>query len=430
MKFKSIVFLFGIALVVIGCSSTRLTLRELDPQLPEPAPVVREYATFWDAMENADLSFVKENTLDHDQTVFATALAHIMAGRMDSAIPLLDGLLESTEDSLVREHSGKILASILFTQSRWKELLDMPADPDDSEPDSGKVLVEAFHTGPVEEVVFPAQPVTLPIALSKTGSPIVEVVVNGHKKKFWLDTGAGLSVVASDVAESCGISPVGRGPIEVGTATTKKIEGGPAIIAELNIGGIIFRNHPALILNEDDLELKLLGFIRILKIDGIIGWNAIQNIAMEIDYRNKSLTMRQSVETSDTDRNFFWLGYPIIRLWTEDGTGLNFGMDTGARRSSIQDNIFGKVGGGNRNKKIMIGSAGGMERTDVKILDHLSLVFNRLLLKFEKIATQPADPGVFIKLDGVLGSDIAQNGTLMLDFRAGKARLESVVSSQ
>ncbi len=35
------------------------------------------------------------------------------------------------------------------------------------------------------------------------------------------------------------------------------------------------------------MEFKLFGLLRLLKIDGIIGWQAIQNMKIEIDYKNK-----------------------------------------------------------------------------------------------------------------------------------------------
>lgn len=414
-------FVILIALTLYGCSSTKVKVWAMEDANPIIAPKQISFPTYWEAMQNLDFAYNGEK---EEQRTFAEALGHIMAGDIEKAELTMERLSRSSPDSLIRRHARSVFVSLLFSESKWGELLKISSDTVSVGEGNDHVLLTAFSTIPKEEFHFPSEPSTLPIELSSTGSPIVEVELNGQKKRFWLDTGAGLSVVASDIAEACGVSPLGTESIDVGTATTKRVDGFPASIHELKIGGIRIANHPALILKKEDLEFGLFGFITLMKIDGIIGWNLIRHVAMEIDYGKNVLTLKRPVKVPIGNRNFFWLGYPIVRLQSGEGTVMHFGLDTGARTSSIRRNIFTKVTGDTSGRKTTtIGSAGGMEEAEVQVLTRLELILHNARLSFQNISTRPSDPATFVRLDGVLGSDIAKNARFLLDFSNGSVRL-------
>lgn len=142
---------------------------------------------------------------------------------------------------------------------------------------------------------------------------------------------------------------------------------------------------------------------------------------IEIDYIEKFVTIRKPVNKDKQDPNFFWLGYPIVTLMDHRGVRLNFGLDTGARKTSITDNILEKVDVNNVIiKKKTIGSAGGFERIESKIIPYLRLVLSGYELSFRDIGTNPVNPGRFIKLDGILGSDIFNKGRIKIDILNGR----------
>jgi hypothetical protein len=158
-----------------------------------------------------------------------------------------------------------------------------------------------------------------------------------------------------------------------------------------------------------------------MKIEGIIGWNAIQNLFLEIDYQNKVTTVQKAVKYEVPNRNFFLVGgYPIVQLRSEDGIPLNFGLDTGARESWITENLLKKLNISETRKTTKtIGSAGGSEKVESKVVPDLNLILNDYQLTFKSIGTRPANLDEFVELDGVLGGDVFENGRIRIDFVNG-----------
>jgi hypothetical protein len=413
-----------LAALASGCSSTQVSIEPLAASTADPVDRHPEYISFWEAMENLDFT---EPALAHDgggEVRCAEAFQCIVSGELDSARAILRTLAGTAEDSVVRRHARNVLAELLFDASRWGEIAQIPADPVTGERADGGPVAAAFLPGPDEAYEFPQQPVTLPLFTSSSGSPIVEVVVNGKTKKFWLDTGAGLSVVSSDVADECHVVPLESGRAEAGTATSKRVPVLPARIDELRIGEITVRNHPAVIIAREDLEFKLLGIFTMMKIDGIIGWNALRNMAVDLNFKMKTATFRRPMAIRTAGRNLFWLGYPIVRLRTADGVPLNFGLDTGAKTSSIRRTIFRKIPAGEVSASSQtVGSAGGTESEDVEVLPSLALDLTGYRLSFRNIATRASAPTDFVRLDGVLGSDIVKDGRLVFDYHNGVLQL-------
>jgi predicted aspartyl protease len=425
MKKRFLVLQILLLILIQSCvTASKLTINTIDEKTLIVSPKTIEYDTFWEAMENIDFSYLKKHQINSDQQNFTKALKLAFDGHFEDAGNRFRKLYLSSDDTLTRKHSKQVLGNLLFFQSKWEELLELQTDADDTT-HSAIRLVEVFNQSPEESYSFPAQPVIIPMKLSLSGCPVIEVEINGYKKKFWIDTGAGLSVVASDIAKGCNISPADTGKIKAGTGTSKKVDAKPAMIENLRVGEISIKNHPVIVIDKKDLEFKLFGLFRIMKIDGIIGWNAIQNLDIEIDYYNKVVTIIKPVKFDNSNRNFFWLGYPVVALQNQDGIKLHFGLDTGARKTSLTDNILNKISVKNVHiKKKTIGSAGGLEKIESKIIPDLTLILSGYALHFRDIGTDPKIYGVFIRLDGTLGSNIAKNGQIRIDYLNGRFELK------
>jgi hypothetical protein len=375
---------------------------------------------YWQALENLDFGLMQNSALPTDFRKFAEALAAVTRGEMDEAENAFRDLLASSEDVRLRSQAQDILHSLWLFQSRWKNILEAGTEKPEDKGDGNRNLIMAFDRAGQETYRFPDAACVMPCDWSSTGSPIVDVMVNGRKKKFWIDTGAGLSVIASDVAQECRVMPLGDGQGEAGTATSKRISVQPAVVQELKIGGIVIANHPVIIIDKKDLELKVLGIFRVMKIEGLIGWNAIQNLDLEIDYQKNTTTIRQPRKANDAERNFFWLGYPVVSLTDQSGVKLHFGLDTGSRRTSISENLLAKVQVDNiKMKKKTIGSAGGFERIVSAVIPNLTLKVGKNTVKLQEVGTAPQKGAVFIKLDGTLGCDAWRRGRIRIDWTNG-----------
>lgn len=420
-----VMVIFLLFLMQSCVSASKLTIKPVDEKTLVISPKAIEYRTFWEAMENIEFDYLKDHQLDDDHRNFTEALKSVVDGNIEDAENKLRKLYISSDDSMIKKHSKEILGNLLLFQSKWKALLELSKDADDTTYNS-IILIEAFSKSPKESYSFSTRPTIIPMGLSLSGCPVIEVEIDGNKMRFWIDTGAGLNVIASDIAKKCNIFPIGTGKIRAGTGTSKRIDAQSAIIEDLRIGEMSIKNHPVIIIDKKNLEFKLFGLFRIMKINGIIGWNAIQNMDIEIDYNNKVFTIRKPIKMDKQNPNFFWIGYPIVTLTNQEGTKFNFGLDTGANKTSITDNILKKISVNNVHiKKKTIGSVGGLEKIESKIIPELTLVLNGYGLHFNDIGTQPGRSAVFIKLDGILGSDVFKNGRVKIDCLNGMFEIEN-----
>jgi hypothetical protein len=198
----------------------------------------------------------------------------------------------------------------------------------------------------------------------------------------------------------------------------------PAVIRDIHIGDLRIENHPVMILDKKDLEVKLFKVIRILKIDGLIGWNAIRNLDMTLDYKNLTVTIRLPRKRPADRRNFHFVIQPIVSSSDPLGRPLYFFLDTGAARTSLYEPALLKVDTTRaKSDRALIGGAGGTQRYKTTEIPDFAFMLGSQRLDLKKIRAY--DDGVkgFFFFDGVLGSDIAKNGILILDFQNGRCDL-------
>lgn len=420
--FAKVLFVSITILMAHGCSSSSTQVQVINNHAGAPGISHPSYEDVWGALMalQTNKDSLQRFAPGIEIERFSKGLEYVKHSENRQAEIIFKALSNTAFNPLVRKQSGKIYANLLFNAGKYQELSRLresaPAT-DSSEVDNG-VLINAFRQTAGEKYQFPAQAVTMPLSVSKTGSPIIPVVVNGKKFNFWIDTGAGLSVLSSEVAEICGVQPIGKEKTNAVTATNKRVTIRPAVIDSLNIGGLRIDNHPAIIIDKSDLEFKLLGLFTMVKIDGIIGWNAIRNMCLEIDFANHKVSISKPRRRNSLRSNLFWLGYPIVELIAENGVPLYFGLDTGARKSAVTQNIFTKIKAQpGAAKKETVGSAGGFEELERKTLANLTLHLGKYLLQFRDIKTLPAKGAVFIKSDGVIGSDVFNGGRLIIDYQ-------------
>ncbi|MBD3285466.1 hypothetical protein GF359_03450 [candidate division WOR-3 bacterium] len=377
---------------------------------------------YWSAMKNLDFNeaeaFIKGKEYELDYKKFLWGMQLTVAGDIELASRIMNELAFGSRDSAVAENALTVLGELWFVQNRWSAFNASDTYNREYEDDAFN-LVDAFAGAPEEEYVYPETVVRLPIRLSVTGCPIINVKINGKKRRLWLDTGASMTALSSDFAEELGIDALGSATASAQTGTSKKIDVKPALIDSMEIEKIKIRNHPAVILKAEDLEFKQAG-ITFLRIDGIIGYNALKNLDIEIDYRHKRIRLREPNLKADVERNLFWLGVPIVRLQTEDGTPLMFFFDTGASKTNLFEKISTRIDLGEvREKKALIGSAGGMERIKTRKVSELTLMLNGKQMDIVNLIMVLAPIEPFVNLHGILGADVFAGKILHIDHLNG-----------
>ncbi|HEX6576226.1 MAG TPA: retropepsin-like aspartic protease, partial [Gemmatimonadaceae bacterium] len=207
------------------------------------ANITSRSRNFWEAMSSLDTGYVYRQQATNEQRDFAKALALVMLGKHDDAALAFDALRASTTDSTVAVASRVLMTAMLQHEDNWKLLaeLDSMARRGGKADSADKAGVEtwatAFRQVPARQMTFPAQPIALPLSLSSSGVPMIEVTINGKRHNFWLDTGSSMSIVSSDVAAELGMKPLTRDTLEVAT-TTGRVQAQPAAIDRIQFGAI------------------------------------------------------------------------------------------------------------------------------------------------------------------------------------------------
>jgi predicted aspartyl protease len=415
--------------MVSGCASSKLTIRPED-NTPVSAEV-RRYSTFWDAVDNADLEAAQRDATAEQKT-FAAAMQLALDGKADEAAAAARSLWLATPDSATRHHSRELLESLLMTQSRWQDILEVYAkDTNAVDPeDDVRPLVNVYAAAPAEDFRFPAVADTLPIDFNGVGLPVVEVIVNGHRKKFILDTGAALTVLSSDFARECGVTASDQSAI-AGTSNTKTVAIQGAIADSLRWGSLLILHHPTAVIESSHLRFRLFGLFTLMKIDGILGWNVIRELNLVINYRDKYAVVQASQPRETETRNFFDLGEPMVMLTDGQGRRFNFLLDTGANVTSLGQNSLNKISiKGLKHRTAIVGGAGGMEKYKAVVVPHLTLYTNGYALDFENLRTSPEAKEDGIHRDGILGSDFGHRGAITVDYHNGYFAFEELSKSE
>lgn len=425
--------LFVLLSVPLACVRTAAEPRALSVSIGQatPLPLIswqRDYGTFWDALSNLDLDYGTVHPVDDEQRRLAAAFGMILTGQVAAAESSLGNLYRSTHDTLLRTRARTTLTGVLQYESKWAALFALQQDSahwqssSDSDAASVAVWSKSLAHAPPERVTYRGDASSASMTLSPFGTPVVEVRVNGRTRHFWLDTGASMTMFASDVASQCGVHPTVPDTLEVVTATGR-IAAQPAVVDRFEAGPLVLANHPAMIVDEAALQLVRPGphSDEFIKIDGIIGMNAIRHLDVTLDYSNTRIVMRQpKPESSTVERNLFWLGFPVVRLFTPAGNVVHFGLDTGADGTFATPSLLTKVDVGSLiTEKRNIHGLGGGKETTLHLVRDLRVMVGDHQLRFRNLLLSAPRKLTFINLDGMLGSDLGKSGAVRIDMTNG-----------
>lgn len=324
-------------------------------------------------------------------------------------------------DTLVQRYTTKIRRANNWVTNEFDSIAAEAKSQEYLNGDLATVmLANSFSKdGRKQELIFNASEFVMPVYRSSSGSPTVDVWINGKSFRFWLDTGAGVSVLSSAVAEEVSISGIGEENAELNTATKRTVGAKAAVIDSIALGELEIRNHPCVILDKKDLTFRFLG-IKLMEIDGIIGWPLIKDLDLTIDLPNEKLTVRKPREYASASPILSWYWQPFLQLKTSTGCQLNLHIDTGAGSSSFYPDSYKKFSIEPSKKGTMIrGSAGGKETVRFDKLDSLQFEIGDefvTLHNAEGIGPSSEEDDEMIKLDGVIGQDVLAKGVLRIDY--------------
>ncbi|HEY6162384.1 MAG TPA: retropepsin-like aspartic protease, partial [Bacteroidia bacterium] len=316
------------------------------------------------------------------------------------------------------------LGELYLLQNEWQKTYDLYHDHIFQKEEDSTLLAlsRVYRSAPRLNIpAFPSQNIAFQPSIS--GTPVIEVKVNGKVFHFWVDTGAGMSVLTTSTAKKCGVKILGNGGNAM-AATGITIPTSYAMIDSLRIGQMQVQHLPCLILQNKQLEFRLLG-IRIVKIDGIIGWNLLQELSVTFRQDTHQIVFAMPGEKKNGRQDVFWMGVPLFTCTDSTGTPLLFTFDSGANISAVYPQYFPKGDTLHaKEKKVTLGSAGG-KRT-IRSLTFPRIVLNaggqKIVLK--KTGTDPALSQGLLSPDGVLGINVLSKYNFHFDLRGGVFELK------
>jgi predicted aspartyl protease len=414
-KKKSYFLLFTFLILISGCSSPKVVITE--KQYVENESNLTIYADWKEAVANNDFLSARKFPLSASEENLIAGYELLLKQKPIKAEKKLIELWRT--DSIYNEDALSILYEYYFYHTKWDDFMRL-AEMTDSFP-IGYESVKDYYNFPQEKIIFPlGDSVFVPIHKFNYGNtPVVEVLVNGKKKYFIVDTGVSISAVSSEVAKECGImqgnSAIGMRDVN---NVLKKSAASPAYIRELKINNLNILNHPIFV--SDNLKLKILG-ITVYKIDGIIGWSLLQKLKVRIDYQNKNILLSRSEKKNQNREMLNGIKNPFITA-TTNGNKLFLHFDTGASGISLSDNAKKKLEqkvssektntsfGVNKNRRE---KEGRIENFSFFIGNYK---FNLSAISVSKIKVSPRN---LIQLNGRIGNRPFLNGAISFDYQNG-----------
>ena len=409
-------------------------LREAKEQSPEVPPVLKEQIV----LEHTPLIRYIVNRIavrlpadfTESERHLLAALTQVYDGAASDAEKKLEALVEGRTGGRLQSLAITALGVLYQGASRWDELVSLwnrygDEVTNEEELEQTVILAEAFQDLPSPSHAFASQPARVPTDINRFGQPILEVWVNGVRKKLLLDTGASATVLTRSTVDAVGARTLSEKAALAKTSTSRRVKMWPGVVDELRLGSLTFRNHPIAVVDDDVLEIKL-GGIPILRLDGIVGWPLFQQMRVEIAYDGGETTIVPSTAAVPAPRNLFWLGYPMVVACGDDGTPYFFGFDTGAAGTSLNTHMLAKAGlraidGGGG---VRLGAGGG-ENVRKRIVRGATMHLAGKKYAFPKMnVSDGVKAAELVVPDGGLGSDVLQGARVIVDLPAGRFAIE------
>ncbi len=442
---RNVVAGLGLISAIFGCAPKRPVQLEAPVSVsiePVAGPSTRRVApspshSFWEGMRNLDPGYADRNPVSPEEARFANALRLVLAGDANEAELTLDSLRSSGTDSLVRTASWILLTAMLQYQDKWDVLAEIAPRRSDlpAATERNRAAVEQWAAVlgkiPRRVISIPSRPTVAGLTLSVAGTPVVSVLVNGKQRFFWLDTGSSISIVASDVAADAGVIPLSRDTLEIVTATGR-IPALPSVISRLQFAGVSITNAKAMIVDTELMQVRSVeGAAEQIpvRIDGIVGFDVLSRMRVRLDYGAGTVTVAQPSPPAGTrrhvQRNFFWVGTPMVRLLTARGVPLHFVLDTGAQETYATEILPVKAGVRTYpgERRSVAGLAGGRQFRG-RFINDIRLWLGARRLDFRQMLIFAPAVSSFATWDGILGSDIARTAVVTLDASDGLFTVE------
>lgn len=392
------------ALLAACAPAPRVSIEALSP----PAAIERSYAGFREAAFAFDIDRAQELALTPAEREYARALGLVRDGRLAQAQPALVALASDADARVASMARG--LGALVAHGGVPPERAAFASEVDRS-------FAEWLHRFTTEEKrIVPPQGTVVAFERGATATPLVPVKLNGAGILLGLDTGAHMTVLGSLLADAVGARRMGSR-----TAAKDVHEGtvqAELALVDMEIGGVRLEGHPVVVVDSSNLRFSVAG-VGIAGFDGLIGWNAIRELRLEIDNAARTIRFAPSPARPAAHGDLLWIGEPHVRARAANGFPLTLFLDTGASRSTIAAPLAPSAGLANGEaRNTMVFGAAGSRRLETTVYRDAFLFAGGMRLRFPELqAVAPRSTSFSIR-DGVLGADALTEGFVTIDFPA------------
>ena len=390
-----------------------------------PRRVHSDTRDFWADIDVLDMASADAASRSVDQLTFSLALKKLLAGEAENAAIAFNVLRANATDVDVRARARIGLTMSLSWETDWLALSRVDRDTADGGGDAPAAVERwgrAFANVPPMRVDVPPGAVTLPMRRSVFGTPVVTIRVNGTARDFWLDTGTSMTLLSDEVAVDSHVRLAAPDTLALGVVAGA-IDARAVLIDSLSLGPIVAYSVGAALVNRGALRVdrrEVNGLTESVKIDGVIGTDILRRLDLVIDAGAGTITISRPRKRPQGIRNLYWVGYPVVRLVSEDGRLLLFGLDTGAQGTYVTPALLRKLP--DTRVAMRRGSIQGLgteEHRTEWVVRSLSVSDGDYAIRLQNAPVAPERRWTFVTFDGVLGADVALASRMHLDFVNG-----------
>jgi len=287
----------------------------------------------------------------------------------------------------------------------YAELSDHFADQLDDFPTDDAALARIL-SGTSPQTISWQGPVTLKTSYNPIGSRVAELVVNGVRAPWLLDTGANQSVVTRTFAERLGVMPL-QGVASVGSGVTGRQSSiRVAVLPTMHVGGAVLTNVVLLVI--DDENLRIGSGPDAYQINAILGYPILKALGVVTFTRDEFLA-GEAAEANGPGVRMYMRGLTPALECEVEGRPLLFTFDTGATSADMSVRyyeLFRAQAGSWKTQNFESAGAGGSIRQTQYIQPRVAMKVGASTVTLNDVAIYPAraNAGIDI-LFGNLGLD-------------------------
>jgi predicted aspartyl protease len=366
-----------------------------------------------------------------DRDYFAGMLAN-RSGQIDKSIELLNKTLPIIRESNRHRASLalKTLADDYLKRFEYRKAMNAYDDllVHFADEFSAKQLQSAKDDSNVMQILqnAPTQTITWngPVELKTERNPLnsmnADLIVNGLRGPWLLDTGANLSVVSKSFGERMGLKLLpGSSQTQAGlTGIENPVQ--VALLPTLELGGATLHNVVLLLL--DDANLKINNGKRDYQINAILGYPVFQSLGAITFRHGVGFEATENASANETGARMYMKELtPVVQCKVE-GDNLPFAFDTGAANTDFLLRYYNHFRGQAANwkqAKAKSAGVGGIVKLEVYIQPEAKLTIGDKLVTLKKVMIHQTETGNdHDELYGNLGQDVVANfESFTLDFQ-------------